>query len=128
MNRLAYLFACLILLAFASCQRNGEPTGEVAATLNLSSNENAVWRNNTTRAAAAEPATMDIYYVLDANGICQTAAKVDHATPATADKLLAFGDYSVFCITNADPIRTPIFGFDDRYRLHRPAHGAQHPH
>lgn len=104
MNRiLPFLAIVIISLVLTSCQDNQEPESEVAATINLSSSENPVWHNNTR----ADAATKDIYYVLDANGICQTAAKVDHATPATADKLLAFGDYSVFCITNADPSGLP---------------------
>lgn len=96
-------FLTIVIFLCVSCQKPQEPTGEVAASLHLTSSENPVW-TNTTRADAA---TKDIYYVLDANGLCQTAAKVDHATPATADKLLAFGDYTVFCITNADPTGLP---------------------
>lgn len=103
-RKLLFVAIAILSLAFSSCQKPQEPTGEVAASLRLSSSENTVWRNNTTRAATD---TKDLYYVLDATGICQTAAKVDHATPATADKLLAFGDYSVFCITNADPSGLP---------------------
>lgn len=97
-------FLTIVLFLCVSCQKPQEPTGEVAASLRLSSSENTVWHNNTTRASSA---TKDIYYVLDANGICQTAAKVDHATSASAEKLLAFGSYSVFCITNADPSGLP---------------------
>lgn len=94
------------VLALVSCQSNEEFTTEVDVTLNLSANENSVWHNNTR----ADAATKDIYYVLDANSICRSAAKVDHATPATpatAEKLLASGDYSVFCITNADASGLP---------------------
>lgn len=105
MNRiLPFLALVIISLVLTSCQMNQEPVGEVAATLNLTSSENTVWRNNTTRADAA---TKDIYYVLDASGVCRAAAKVDHATPANAEKLFAFGDYSVFCVTNADPSGFP---------------------
>lgn len=96
----------LLILLLVSCQSNEEfmgGTSTVNAVLQLTSSENPVW-TNTTRADAT---TKDIYYVLDADGLCQTAAKVDHATPATAEKLLASGDYSVFCITNADPSGFP---------------------
>lgn len=101
---LPFLAIAIIALFFASCQKPQEPTGEVAASLRLSASENSVWRKNAPQAASA---TKDIYYVLDANGLCQTAARVDHAASATAEKLLAFGDYSVFCITNADPSGLP---------------------
>lgn len=107
MNRIVATCLSVLSLSLLACQGNEDPIREastVNATLNLSSSENAVWRNNTTRAASA---TKDIYYVLDASGLCQTAAKVDHAAPATADKLLASGDYNVFCITNADPSGFP---------------------
>lgn len=104
MNRILQFLAIIISWALVSCQMNQEPVGEVAATLNLSSNENTVWRNNTTRVDAA---TKDIYYVLDANCVCRAAAKVDHATSANAEKPLALGDYSVFCISNANPSGLP---------------------
>lgn len=98
------LFSIAILsFVFASCQQNEEPTVEVKATLSLSASENNVWHNNTR----ADATTEDIYYVLDANGLLQTAARAHHSEAASADKLLAFGDYSVFCITNADPSGFP---------------------
>lgn len=91
------------VLALVSCQSNEEFTTEVDVTLNLSANENSVWHNNTR----ADAATKDIYYVLDENSICRSAAQVNHATPASADKLLATGSYNVFCITNADASGLP---------------------
>lgn len=104
MKKISFALIAALALVLSSCQHNNAPAGEVAASLRLSSSENTIWRNNTTRAATD---TKDLYYVLDANGFCQTAAKVDHATSASAEKLLAFGSYSVFCITNADPSGLP---------------------
>lgn len=100
MHHMKHLFLTLFaVLALVSCQSNEEFTTEVDVTLNLSANENSVWHNNTR----ADAATKDIYYVLDANGICRTAAQINHTSTATNEKLLASGNYNVFCITNADP-------------------------
>ena len=97
-TRLALIM--ILLTAFASCRKE---TATQNCTINLTNEQKNVWSASTKDATS----TKDIYYVLDANGLCQAAAKVDHATPATADKLLALGDYSVFCITNADPFGLP---------------------
>ena len=97
----------LISLLLVSCQSNEEfmgGTSTVNATLNLSSSENNIWHNSTIRSATD---SKDLYYVLDANGLCQTASKTNHGTAGNAEKLLVFGDYSVFCITNADPTGFP---------------------
>ena len=95
-----HLFLTLFaVLALVSCQSNEEFTTEVDVTLNLSANENSVWHNNTR----ASSATKDTYYIFDANGICRTAAQINHTSTATNEKLLASGNYNVFCITNADP-------------------------
>lgn len=99
MRNFVFVLLAIGLIVISSCQSNEEYKGEVAATLNLSTTENSVWRNNTSRATSA---TNDIYYVLDANGLCQTAAKVNHGDAASAEKLLDLGSYNVFCITNAD--------------------------
>lgn len=104
MNRILQFLAIIISWVLASCQMNQEPVGEVVTILNLSSIENNVWRNTTTRADAA---TKDLYYVLDAKGLCQSDARAEHATSANAEKRLAFGDYSVFCISNANPSGLP---------------------
>lgn len=99
-----HLFLTLFaVLALVSCQSNEEFTTAVDVTLNLSANENSVWHNNTR----ASSATTDTYYILDANSFCRSAAQVNHATPASADKLLATGSYNVFCITNADASGLP---------------------
>lgn len=104
MNRILQFLAIIISWVLASCQMNQEPVGEVVTILNLSSIENNVWRNTTTRADAV---TKDLYYVLDAKGLCQSAARAEHATTANAEKPLALGDYSVFCISNANPSGLP---------------------
>lgn len=112
MRNTIFTLLAIGLTIISSCQSNENIKGEVAATLNLSSTQNSVWHN--TSRADSDP--QDTYYVLDENGLCRTAAQVNHATPATAKKFLASGDYSVFCITNADksgfPYVTSMIGTD----------------
>lgn len=107
-----YLLILAIIL-FTSCQNSNEMESAVSASLNLSSTEKNLWHNNSTR---AESSTKDLYYVLDASGICQTAARAEHSTSANAEKLLSPGGYNVFCITNADasglPYNASMIGTD----------------
>lgn len=80
-----------------------DPPADTTIHITLTNEQRSVWTSSSRDGSS----TKDIYYVLDANGLYQTAAKVDHATPASAEKLLALGNYNVFCITNVDPSGFP---------------------
>lgn len=69
-----------------------DPPADTTIHITLTNEQRSVWTSSSKDGSS----TKDIYYVLDANGLCQTAAKVDHATPASAEKLLALGNYNVF--------------------------------
>ena len=77
----------LILIIFATIVSCSKESDTQNCTISFSNEQKNVW----TSSAKDVSATKDIYYVLDENNLCQTAAKTNHGVAGNAEKLLALG-------------------------------------
>lgn len=90
----------IIFVAIVSCHRESDTQNCI---ISFSNEQENVWNLSAKDVSA----TKDIYYVLDENNLCQTAARSSHGVAGNAEKLLALGNYNVYCLTNVDPSGFP---------------------